>query len=59
MTTVAAVGIQTEVADALEAMGFEILVATRKADALIIAGSLRHLASRCEALAEELPEQSL
>lgn len=45
---------QHEVSEALDHLAVEIMVAKSAADALIVANSLRVLASRCEKVAAEL-----
>lgn len=48
--------LREEIASVAEGMAFEILTAKTRTDCLVVADSLRVLASRAERLAQELPE---
>lgn len=50
---------QTRIASALDVLTVEVMLATRKTDALVVSDSLRELASQCERLAEQLPERAV
>lgn len=57
MTIRMPVSARHELSDRIDTMSYEILVARTSADALVVAQSLREIASQCERLAETLHEK--
>ena len=49
--------VQTRIATALDVLTVEVMLATRKVDAMILSDSLRELSSQCERLAGLLPAE--